>query len=548
MPEESPQKKLLGSILVDAGLITSQQLDRALQQQKEHGGKLGYTLVRLGLISASSLGSFLQEHFGIGVASSELPERQKAAGAFPRHLALYYKIAPIKLENDTLTVAISHIEHPNLLETLSEVSGYRVDPIIYPDTEVKALIEECYKLPSITGVEVYTFGENVFTIVDAKKQIKALAVAQLKSERDVGEWLRSIIAEAIKEKSREILIQPDAEKASVLFKKDTFFLSELEVVQNLLDDLTFFLFRLSKMDPMQQHNAQNGRFLVKIHDRKVLMMVSTFPTIYGMRFLLEMFDERLLKHSYDDLTSPELREALQSFFQPGGRGMCVITGPERSGRTSFFYSFLTHAKERFRQIVTLEHLVRYPLAAISQSQVEERELESALENVLKQKPDLVAVNSIRTVRAAELAFLIASRVPLIAVMPSYDCYMAIEWLCRHHLRSAIKAGLVHTIVSPRLMPRPCPNCSTIAEVTLEQKTKLRIPEDAKMRMNQGCDFCRDSEEEFSQHVFEFLRMDADALSWMADSPSASAIRRKARAAGRKTLLDIVIPQAAQGNL
>src|SRR3972149_8746205 len=111
--------------------------------------------------------------------------------------------------------------------------------------------------------------------------------------------------------------------------------------------------------------------------------------------------------------------------------------------------------------------------------------------------------------------------------------MAVGGFRRHNLKSAIKAGLIHAILSPRMFPQPCPNCSIPCELSAEQKEKLKVPEDAALRMNQGCDFCRDSEEEFSQHVFEFLRMDADALSWMADSPSASSIRRKARAAGRK---------------
>ena len=544
------QKKLLGNILVEAGLITAQQLEKALEEQKRHGGKLGYTLVRLGLLSSRRLGSFLQENFGVGVVAGDLQERQKAADAIPRHLALYYRIAPLQLEKNQLKVAISQIDHPNLIETLSEITGHQIDPIIYPEEEVRSLIDTCYKLPSQIGVELYSYGENVFTVIDAKKQIKALAVAQLTNEQDVGEWLRSIVAEAIKEKSREILIQPEPEGASVLFKREAFLLSELSLGQDLLDDMTFFLLRLAKMDPMQRHAAQSGRFLVKIHDRKILMVVSTLATIYGMRFLLEMFDERLLKHSYEELTGsfPEVRRQLESFFVPGGKGMCVITGPERSGRTSFLYSFLSQSKERFHQVVTLENSVRYPLSGISQSQVEEGQMENGLENVLKQKPDLVAVNSIRSVRAAELAFLIAARVPLIAVMPSYDVYMAVEWFCRHNLKSAIKAGLIHAILSPRMFPQPCPNCSIPCELSAEQKEKLKVPEDAALRMNQGCDFCRDSEEEFSQILFEFLWIDAEVLSWIEENPSAAVLRQKARKAGRKTLLDIVLPLAFQGNM
>jgi type IV pilus assembly protein PilB len=290
--------------------------------------------------------------------------------------------------------------------------------------------------------------------------------------------------------------------------------------------------------------------LIKIQERKILLVVSAFPTIYGMRFLLEMFDERLLRHSYEGLLGPypEVRQQLESFLQPGSRGMCIITGPDHSGRTAFLYSFLSKAKDRFQRIVTLENFVRYPLAGISQSQTEEDQMETALENVLKQKPDLVAVNSIRTVRAAELAFLLASRVPLIAVHSSYDAYMALEWMCRHHLKSAIKAGLIHSILSPRLMPRSCPNCSVPFQASSEQKEKLNISDSAVLRMNQGCDFCREPEEESSQVLFEFLRIDPEIISWMEEDSAAAALRRRTRSSGRKSLIDIAIPHAVQGNL
>src|SRR5215510_8337824 len=104
------EKKLFGQLLVDSGLITSEQLDRALDEQKVNGGRIGFNLCRLGFLTTEKLTEFLEENFGIAVAYEPLTVRQRAADVIPRHLALYYKIAPIKLDNGMLTIGIAQID------------------------------------------------------------------------------------------------------------------------------------------------------------------------------------------------------------------------------------------------------------------------------------------------------------------------------------------------------------------------------------------------------------------------------------------------------
>ncbi len=548
LPSKS-NRRLLGEVLVEAELITRDQLKQALKAQKESGGKLGFNLVRLGYVSSDKLTTFFQSSFGVGIVTESLAERQKAADVIPRHLALYYKIAPIKLEGNVLTVAIASIDHPNLMQALEEITEYRIDPLIFPETEIRNLLDSSYQIPTDRGVELLSFSDNVFTVMDAAKKIKPLAPAQLKNERDVGEWLRSIVAEAIREKSREILIKPEAEGANISYRKDMFSPANITLPSDLHDNLTFLLFRLARLNPLQQ-KPQHGRFLVKINDRKILMVVSSYPTIYGIRFMLEMFDEKLLRHSFEDMMRPypELKRLVEDFVLRARHGMIVITGPDGSGRTSLLYSFLSRCKEEFRQMITLENSVRYPISGISQTLVDEKNMEDALDNVPKQRPDLVAVNSIRTVRAAELAFLLTARIPLLMVMNSYDCYVALEWFCRHNLKSAIKAGLVHAVISPRLIPRICPNCAVAFRLTADQAKELGASQTAQLRMNQGCDFCRNADNHLSEIVLEFIRPDAEIAAWMEEDFHASSLRQKARQAGRKTLFDTALQSAFRGGL
>jgi type IV pilus assembly protein PilB len=550
MPSPTKNRRLLGEVLVEAGLIDKEQLKEALRAQKESGGRLGFNLVRLGYISSDKLTAFFQNFFGVGVVNEPISERQKASDAIPRHLALYYKIAPIRIGGNVLTVAIAAIEHPNLMQALEDITGYKIDPLIFPEAEIRSLLDTSYQIPSDRGVELLSFSDNVFAVVDSVRKIKPLAPVQLKNERDVGEWLRSMIAEAIREKSREILIKPEADGARIAYRKDAFVASDLVLVSDMHDHLTFLLFRLARLNPLQQQKPQHGRFLVKVNDRKILMVVSAYPTIYGIRFMLEMFDEKLLRHSFEDMMRPypDLKLLLEDFVMRARKGMIVITGPEGSGRTSLLYSFLSRCKEEFRQIITLENSVRYPISGISQTQVSEKDMEMALDTVMKQRPDLVAVHSIRTVRAAELSFLLTARLPLVVVMNSYDSYMALEWLCRHNLKSAIKAGLVHAVISPRLIPRICPNCAVPFRLSTEQTQELGVPPGSQLRMNQGCDFCRNPDNHLSDVIMEFVRPDSDIAAWFEEDFHASSLRQKARKAGRKTLFDIALQSAFRGGL
>jgi type IV pilus assembly protein PilB len=544
------QKRLLGEILTGAGLVSPDQLEQALQQQKENGGRLGFNLVRLGYISATALTSFLEENFGVGIIQEQLTERQKAADAIPRHLALYYRIAPIKIEGDTLTIAIAQIEHPNLLQALSDVTGYKIDAMIYPEQEIRSLLDSSYKVPTERGLELFSFNDNVFAVIDTAKKIKPLAAFQLVNERDVGEWLRSIVAEAIKEKSREILIKPESDGASVSFKKDTFFLSDFALAPALHDDMTFLLFRLAKMNPIQQQKPQHGRFIARIHDRKIVMVVSAFPTIYGFRFLLEMFDERLLRRGFDEMTQafPDLKARLEDFLFHKKQGICLITAPDGSGRTSFLYSLLLKCKEDYRHVMTLEDRVRYPIQGLNQTQVQEGEMEEGLENILSQKPDLVAIHTLRSLRSAELAFLIGARTPVIAVMSSYDSFVAVDWLCRHNLRSAVKAGLLHTVISSRLLPRACPSCSIPFEPTAQQFREWKLPPDAQMKINQGCDYCRNPDNQATELIFEVVAVDPEFIGWIESNHSAASLRQHARQAGRHVLFDVALQHAVRGEL
>jgi type II secretory ATPase GspE/PulE/Tfp pilus assembly ATPase PilB-like protein len=279
------------------------------------------------------------------------------------------------------------------------------------------------------------------------------------------------------------------------------------------------------------------------------MVVSSFPTIYGERFLLEMFDERILRSSFEETTAPysELKQLLEDFMLRARKGMVLFTGPDGSGRSSLLYSYLSKCKDEFHEILTLENSVHYPLSGVTQTQVDPEEMDQALEEVLRQRPELLAINSLRTKRSVELAFLSAARLPLITVMSSYDCYVALDWLCRNKLKSAVKAGLLSLVVSPRLIPRICPHCSTSYEVPEPLKAEINVA-DAPLRMNQGCDLCRSTDQQVAETVLEYVRIDPQIIAWLEEDHNAATLRQKAREAGRKTLFDAALSRAIHGTL
>ncbi len=550
MTEAENNKKLLGALLLEKGLIAQSQLQNALESQKREGSHLGYWLIRLGFMSVEKLSGFLSENQSIGRVSTGTAAGAKACRAVPRSLALYYKMAPLQLEGRLLTVALADVSQPHLVGLLSEITGHQIDALILPEQEIRSLIERGYQVPTEHGVEFSPLDDNAFIITDARKGIKALTPVQLKNVGDVGERLRSMIAEAIKEKVREILIKPEADRADVYFKKDSLKHSDFTLNQAQHDDITFLIFRLAGMNPIQQKMPQHGRLSVKINDRKILMLVSAVPTIYGIRFMLEMFDEKVLKHSYEELLTPfpDVRKNVEDFLMEGKKGMLVITGPEGSGRTHLLYSLLSKAKGIYKNIHTLENSIRYPINGIRQNEMSEDRMTRALEDYLSQPPDLVAVSVLKNIRAVEVAFLLAARIPVIMILSSYDAFKAVEWLCGHNLKSPLKAGLLHTVVSPRIIPRVCPHCSVPYDGQEEEIAGLNLPSGALLKMNQGCDHCRQKENVQSETFFESFRIDQEAIEWILKDHSSTHLIRSARSAGRHTLYDLVIGDAFSDHL
>jgi type II secretory ATPase GspE/PulE/Tfp pilus assembly ATPase PilB-like protein len=304
------------------------------------------------------------------------------------------------------------------------------------------------------------------------------------------------------------------------------------------------------MNLLQQKQPQNGRFIVKVNDRRIQMVVSNTPTIYGTRFLLEMFDEKILKHSYEELLKPfpEVRNHIEDFLTVTRKGLLVITGPDGSGRTQFLYNLLSRAKESYRNIHTLETAIRYPLTEIHQNQVSPEQVERVLEEYLFQPPDLLTIACLKTIRAMELTFLLAARIPVILLLSSFDAYKAVEWLCSHNLKSPLKAGLLHTIISPRRIPRVCPRCAVPYDGGLKDFGGIASLPAVQLKMNQGCDYCRTQENLPAETFFECFRINEEAVQWIREDHSAAHLRRVARSAGRNILYDLVIRDAFSDHL
>ena len=545
MTEGDKETKSLGALLQESGLITENQLQSALAQKQKKGSRLGYWLVRLGFLPIEKLQDFLTANKKIGHVGADVAAMQKAFQAIPRSIAFYYKIAPIQLNGNVLTVGLSEYTHEPLVDLLAEITGHQLDALILPEQEVRDRINNGYRLPAEHGLEFSRTEENTFVVSDGRTGIKPLTQSQLKNVPDIGERLRSMIAEAIKEKFREILLKPEADHTTVYFKKDSLKLSEFQLSPAQQDDMMFLIFSLAKMNHLQQKSPQHGGFAVRINDRKVRMVVSAIPGIYGTRFYLEMFDEKILQHSFDEVLKPfpEIRQHIEDFLLNAKKGVLAITGPDGSGRTQFLYSLLSKAKHAFHNIHTLENSLRYPINGIHQKEVSEAHMERALEEYLQQTTDLLAVSVLRTVRSVELAFLLAAKMPVVIVLPSYDSYKAVEWLCGHNLKSPIKAGLLHTILSPRMIPRICPHCSVPYSAESDPFADLNLPAGTQLRMNQGCDHCRQNENLKSETFFEAFRIDNEALEWILRDPSSSHLRRSARSAGRQTLYDVVVRDA-----
>lgn len=549
------EKKKLGEILVEAGLVSKQQIDEALRVQKETGERLGKVLVRLNLINEEALISFLGEQLGIPhVDLKDYLVDPDTINLVPEFVARKHQLVPLFKIGDTLTVAMVDPLNVFAIDEVSLKAGCTIEPALAMESDIKKAIDQYY---GVTG----TMDEVIKKIEEEQGEllgtgdgnIENKKLAELAEEAPVIKLVNIIILNAIRDGASDIHIEPEENMLRIRYRIDGVMQEVPPPPKNLQAAVISRLKIMSEMDIAEKRVPQDGRFRIKVENRQVDMRVSTLPTIHGENVVMRILDvsKAILGLEQLGFAHDILEEYTNTIHK--SYGIVLVTGPTGSGKTTTLYSSLNVINTVDKNIITVEDPVEYRLKMIRQAQVNVKAgltFASGLRAILRQDPDIVMVGEIRDVETAEIAIQAALTGHLVfSTLHTNNAPGAATRLVDMGVEPFLVSSSLLAVIGQRLVRKICPNCkeeyqppeALLIQAGLDPKQK-----DLKVYRGKGCKTCMNTGYKGRICIFELMLPNDKVRSLIVQKSSMDVIRKEAVIAGMKTMRDDGLLKVKQG--
>lgn len=490
------QRKLMGEMLQELGIITAEQLAAALDEQRESGEKLGRILVNRGVLTEQQLLETLEFIMGIPqVQISRMNIDPEVVKAISPSLIRMHKVLPVSRRRNTLTLAMADPTNQQAIDDVRMASGLDVVPVLASEKELEIAIRQFLAFSLDPGMEkiLGELNQENKNQVLAKKNIQSV---KIDDDAPIIRMVNAVLRQAVQGRCSDIHIEPQEEDARVRFRIDGELYEVLTLPRYSLAAVISRLKIMSGMDIAEKRIPQDGRFRLDIDAREVDFRVSTLPTNYGEKVVLRILDRANALTRIDQLgLSPENKEKLLSLSRRP-HGIVLVTGPTGSGKTTTLYAVLSEINSVDKNIITLEDPIEYSLAGINQVQTNPKAgltFASGLRSILRQDPDVIMVGEIRDQETARLAVQAALTGHLVlSTLHTNSAAGTIARLSDIGIENFLLATALAGVISQRLVRRICPNCAEPYKLEEDTAVRLKIPDesDEEFFRSTGCNMCR----------------------------------------------------------
>ncbi|MCM8791630.1 MAG: Flp pilus assembly complex ATPase component TadA [Candidatus Omnitrophica bacterium] len=499
MPKEKYLK--LGDMLLKEGVITPQQLKKALDIQAKEGGRLGEILIKMGAAKEEEVVSILGKQLGIpyfslGTGMLKPAADQGLEELIPRDFAIKNLVLPLSRVLKSLTCAMYDPLDLVLIDNLRKLTGCEINPVIATRADIIKAIEEFYGKQTFLKQAV----EATYEVAPAIEEAIELAEGQLSldaliaraEEAPVVKLTDLIIRQAINERASDIHIEPFKDRISLRYRIDGKLYEIPPPAKHLHLPIISRIKILAKLDIAEKRLPQDGAFFVKLEDRVIDIRVSTIPTIYGEKVVLRLLDKSSVVLDLNQLgfETHQLEQIRKCINMP--YGLILLTGPTGSGKTTTLYSILNEIKDPTKNIITIEDPVEYRLEGINQVQVKPEiglTFATALRSFLRQDPDVMLVGEIRDMETAEICIRSALTGHLVfSTLHTNDAPSAINRLIDIGVHSYLITPSLLMVVAQRLLRKLCPDCKEAYEPDPEQLGGIKLNAELIYRPK-GCSKC-----------------------------------------------------------
>jgi MSHA biogenesis protein MshE len=518
-PEPRRRRVRVGELLLEQQLVTQEQLNIALAEQKRTGRKLGRVLTDLGYVSEQVFHEALARHLQIPFVDVR---QLQLVPATVRLLAEVHarRFRALVLQADSRGLLVGMAD-PTDLFAYDELAARLKQPLrlaLVKDADLMQVMDAVYRRTDEIASIAQEVGEELrATDID----IEQLAADESSTDAPVIRLIQTIFRDAVQVRASDIHIEPGESALRVRQRVDGNLQEQVIDGRRVASALVTRLKLMSGLDIAEKRLPQDGRFSVKISGRAVDVRVSTMPTQHGESMVLRLLDQSANLLPLEDLGMPaQLLGRFRKLIERNS-GMVLVTGPTGSGKTTTLYSALTYLNRADTKIITVEDPVEYRLDRINQVQVNQKiglDFARVLRTTLRQDPDIILVGEMRDRETVDIGLRAAITGHL--VLSTLHTISAISTI--HRLLDMGAAGYmigaaVHGIVAQRLLRRVCESCARPAEPTADESAWLaaRVGKGAMQpKVGEGCTYCNLSGYRGRIAVYELLEIDrqlADAI-------------------------------------
>jgi type IV pilus assembly protein PilB len=561
----------IGELLLKEKRITPEQLQEALNYQRQNGGKLGFNLIKLGFVKDDEITALLSKQYGVpSIALGQFDVDANVVKLVPSETAQKYQIIPLSRSGATLTIAMTDPTNVFAMDDIKFMTGYNVEPVVASETAVVDAIAKYYGKTGTTNgngagyaaasgpsalevaskalddMPVLSDSGDV-EVLEEFEEISAEALAKQGEEAPVIKLVNVILMSAIQKGASDIHIEPYEKELRVRFRIDGILYNIMQPPMKFRDAITSRIKIMSKLDIAEKRLPQDGRIKIRFQDggemRDIDFRVSCLPTLFGEKIVLRLLDKTKLMLDMTKLGFES--ESLQRFEVAISKpwGMVLVTGPTGSGKTNTLYSSIARINTPETNIMTAEDPVEFNLMGVNQVQVRENiglNFAAALRSFLRQDPNIILVGEIRDFETAEIAVKAALTGHLVlSTLHTNDAPSTINRLMNMGIEPFLVASSLNLVCAQRLVRRICKNCTEPDPTPPPALMQAGFSaEDAKKvipNRGKGCDKCNNTGYKGRVGLYEVMEITEEIRELVLVGASALELRRKAVEEGMLTL-------------
>ena len=540
----------IGELLVRENLISTEQLREAQSDQRSSGKRLAYSLTKLGILAERELSDFLSRQYGVPpISLDEYEIDEETLALVPKEVALKHLCVPVQKAGGSLIVAMSDPTNIYAIDDLKFLTGLNIEPVVSTDTAIEAAIERSYEeveqvrdYSEVLGnmeldeIDVADAGGEDFDAVDSENEAGQAPVVKL---------CNLILINAINKGASDIHVEPYEKGYRVRYRVDGVLQHEMNPPLKLRNAITSRFKIMANLDIAERRLPQDGRIKIRMSGgREMDFRVSTLPCLFGEKIVLRLLDKENLQLDMTKLgfEGKPLADFKSSIHKP--YGMCLVTGPTGSGKTTTLYSALSELNNDDVNISTAEDPVEFNLEGINQCQMHDDiglNFAAALRSFLRQDPDIIMVGEIRDFETAEISVKAALTGHLVlSTLHTNDAPSTVNRLLNMGVEPFLVTASVNMIVAQRLARKICGDCKVedpekSVEALVDAGMSQKEAKACKVMKGKGCNTCADTGHKGRVALYEVMVLTPSLKDLILQGASTTEIKEEAIRGGMATL-------------